>query len=153
MTLIAKAVSRDDVNALIKLSVLKEQNDRVASNSKTLAQAAYETGSTVYGLWNGDKAVGLMAVINMREYPWPDEGDDLESLFLWRLMIDKSQQSKGYGTQALKLLVEKARELGMPTIISSVVQEDGAAMPFYEAFGFKQTGDVSDGEMVIRLKL
>jgi len=153
MTLVAREATRDDLRTLFKLSVTAEQNDRVAPNSITLAQAAYESGSKVFGLWDGDVAVGLMATIDKRAYPWIAPEDDPQSLYLWRLMIDHHHQSKGYGTSALNLLVGMARELGVPRISSSVVNEDGAALPFYEAFGFKATGVIHEGEVVISLTL
>lgn len=153
MTLSARNVTRDCLRALMDLSVLPEQDKRVAPNSVTLAQAAYETGSTVYGLWDEDQAVGLMAVIDMKNYPWIEEADEKDGLYLWRLMIDKDRQGKGFGRAALDLLVEIAQEHNAVSITSSVVQEEGSAMPFYETYGFVQTGEIHDDELVIRLVL
>jgi len=67
------------------------------------------------------------------------------------MMIDKDQQRKGYGKAALILLTELARELNRPRVASSVVQHKDAAMRFYEGFGFKQTGAISDDELVISI--
>jgi diamine N-acetyltransferase len=81
---------------LIRLSVDEGQGGLVAENAKTLAQAAYETGSSVWGLWVSEEPVGLMAMIDPRVYPWLDEGDDPSAAYLWRLMIDARHQGRGY---------------------------------------------------------
>lgn len=151
MALSAREITRDDLNKILALSLLPEQRHLVADNARTVAQAAYETGSIIYGLWEGHEPIGLMAVIKMPDYPWPDPEDDVNSLYLWRLMIDKNHQGKGHGTAALDLLVALAREWGLPCVTSSVVDSDNSGMGFYEKYGFEQTGVVHDGELVIRL--
>jgi diamine N-acetyltransferase len=150
VTLRAKIVTRDDVVPLIRLKVSSEQEALVAPNAATLAQAAYETGSIVLGLWDDSVPVGLMALIDMATYPWVEPGDDPESAYIWRLMIDKSHQGKGFGSAALNLAADQAKAWGHSRLTASVVDAETSAMPFYEANGFRKTGDLVDGELVIR---
>lgn len=153
MTLTARIIGRDDLDKIINLGVHPAQEALVAPNSITIAQAGFEPGSTVFGLWDNDVPVGLMAVINMPDYPFPEEGDDIECAYLWRLMIDKDQQGKGYGTASLKLLVDLAKSWNLPRVTASVGQGENSAMSFYEAFGFHQTGAVQHDEIVISLTI
>ena len=79
---------QDHVLPLIALSAGERQGGLVAGNAKTLAQAADEPGSDVWGLWLDKEPVGLMVMIDPRGYPWLEEGDDPEAAYVWRLMID-----------------------------------------------------------------
>jgi diamine N-acetyltransferase len=144
-----RAVLRDHVLPLIRLKVGEAQDGLVAENAKTLAQAAYETGSHVWGLWAGEEPVGLMAMIDPRAYPWIDEGDDPGAAYLWRLMVDARHQGKGHGRAAIAEAVAVARGWGLPRLGASVVDRPGGAMGFYEAIGFRRTGRLVAGEAEI----
>ena len=72
----------------------------------------------------------------------------LDSLYIWRLMIDFKHQGKGYGEQVIQHIIERARSTpAINTVSLSYVQGDGNAKPFYERMGFRETGKVTDGEM------
>lgn len=64
-TLALRPVIRDHVDALVKLEVGARQPGLVAENVKTLAQAAYEPNSTVWGLWSGETGGGPMAMFEI----------------------------------------------------------------------------------------
>jgi diamine N-acetyltransferase len=134
-----RPVLREHVLPLIGLKVRPDQADLVSSNAKTLAEAAYETGSTVWGLWDQDVLVGLMAMIHPGEYPWDDysfhqPGADRTAAYLWRLMVGAEFQGRGYGG-------------------AHVSDAPHSNLPFYERFGFRNTGVIEDGELVIVLDL
>ena len=52
-------------DALCALRVGADQDQLVAPNDVTFTQAATEGGSEVYGLFDGDKPVGLIAIIDL----------------------------------------------------------------------------------------
>ena len=68
-------------------------------------------------------------------------------------MIDHSHQGKGYGRQALALVIDHARSRSVPQLLLSVVPGENSPQDFYEGAGFKLTGDLDDGELVMRLPL
>lgn len=150
MTLHARPVSRGDARALIDLRVRDDQRGLVASNAVTLAQAArHEPGSAVWGLWEGARPVGLIAMIDPRRGDL-DEGDDPEGAFLWRLMIDAAHQGRGLGAAALREADARARAWGLPRVVTSVVIRADSALPFYLAHGFRRTGRVWDEIELVR---
>ena len=53
----------------------------------TMAQSIFEAGSEIYGIWQDDTPVGLLAVVDM-SHPDADldEGDDPDGIYIWRLM-------------------------------------------------------------------
>jgi diamine N-acetyltransferase len=145
-----RAVTRDHVGALIGLDVLPGQRDLVSPNVRTLAQAAYEPGAYVWGLWDaaadGAAPVGLMAMVHPREYPFHEPGDDREAADLWRLMIAAGYQGRGFGRAAVALALAVARDWGCPRLTLGVADAPQAAQGFYERLGFRWTGQVADGE-------
>jgi diamine N-acetyltransferase len=74
--------------------------------------------------------------------------------FLWRLLIDEKVQRRGYGSAALDALVDYVRTRpGAEELLTSAGQGEGSPQPFYERYGFVPTGDVHEGEVVLRLDL
>ena len=84
------------------------------------------------------------------DHPEIDEFKPANVAFLWRLMIDASHQGRGYGSQALDLAFEQARQWRRETLYSSVAQGDGHALDFYRRFGLEPTGEVDGDELVLR---
>ncbi|MDJ0628486.1 MAG: GNAT family N-acetyltransferase [Rhodobacter sp.] len=149
MPLEARPVVRDHVIPLIGLSVAPGQDGFVASNAKSLAQAAYEPGSAIFGLWDGDVPVGLVAMIDLRDCVDLEDGGDPDTAYLWRLMIASGFQRRGFGQAALKIFHRWARDRALPRLETSVVPENLGARALYEGFGFIDTGKMLDGEMLL----
>ena len=72
---------------------------------------------------------------------------------MWRFMIDASHQGKGYGRRALELLVGEARQDGVKEIKLSYHPGERSPHAFYARLGFVDTGEVDEGELVMRLTL
>jgi diamine N-acetyltransferase len=73
--------------------------------------------------------------------------------FLWRLLIDEHHQRRGFGREALVQIVDLVRADGATELLTSYHPGDGEPWPFYQRFGFEPTGDVDEGEIVLRLDL
>jgi len=73
--------------------------------------------------------------------------------WLYRLMIDRQHQGLGYGRAALRALLVYLRGLsGGPDITLGVAPENIGARNLYASEGFLETGEVLDGELVMRLR-
>lgn len=145
-----REITRDNLGALLRLKVRPDQDHLVAPNPVTIAQCTYEQpGSHVWGLWDGDEPVGLLAMIHPGEYPHMEDGDDLEGAYIWRLMIAAEHQGKGYGAEAIAACRDQARAWGLPRVATSVVQSDDSNIGFYEKLGFRRTGAIVDDEIVL----
>ena len=79
--------------------------------------------------------------------------DPPKEFWVWRFMIDASHQGKGYGRRALELLVEEARQDGVKEVRLSYHPGEHSPHAFYTGFGFVDTGEVEEGERVMRLAL
>ena len=74
--------------------------------------------------------------------------------FLWRLLIDQRYQGRGYGSAALRLVVEHVRARpGARVLLSSTMQGPASPIGFYLRQGFRATGEVHEDELVLQLDL
>jgi len=148
ISLEAREIDFHNLSKIMKLTIADNQKGYVAPNSVTIAQNAYEPAGWVRGLWDADVPIGLVAMINP-SIPSPsfEDGDPTDAAYLWRLMIDKSQQRKGYGKLAMEIAFQKAREWNMPRFQTSCVPGDQTPQKFYESLGLMPTGRMVDGEV------
>jgi diamine N-acetyltransferase len=70
-------------------------------------------------------------------------------------MVDFRHQGRGYGKEAIRLLIERARSRpGCNRVTLSHVPSNEAVGRLYQRFGFRYTGSVDeDGEIEMRLDL
>ena len=79
--------------------------------------------------------------------------DPPTTFWVWRFMIDAAHQGKGYGRRALELLVDEARKDRVAEVKLSYHPGEHSPQEFYTRFGFVDTGEVEEGEIVMRLAL
>ena len=69
-----------------------------------------------------------------------------------QLLLVQRYQRLGFGGRAIEALIAHARTRpGARCMILSFVPEEGSAEAFYRRFGFTPTGEVTEGEHVMRL--
>ena len=144
----------DDTNreAVLKLTV-REDQPFVAPNDVSLRQAdeanAEDPGvARPFAIYADDKLVGFC----MFAFD-PEEEDPDDRYWLWRFMIDKSEQGKGYGQAALAEIIKYFRDNGADQLWLSTEPENECGVHVYHKAGFKETGDIDDGEAVFALML
>lgn len=140
----------DDRNreACIRLKVKPEQAEFVASNERSLMQAAEKPEiARPFAIYADDHLVGFTM------FAFDDfEDEDGYYHWLWRFMIDSAHQGKGYGKAAMKEIIEYFKENGAKTVALSTEAHNSSAIALYESFGFRKTGQVIDGETVFLLE-
>ncbi len=128
----------------------------VAPNGMSVAQSFFSKNAWARAVYADDTPVGFVMLFDPTLDPEAatKEGGARDSLYVWRLMIDFKHQGRGYGEQVLRLVTERARSMpGIKSVTLSYVMEEGSAKPFYEKLGFRDTGEIDDGEMKMRLML
>ena len=140
-----REVTADTVRAITKLEVTAEQNQFVAPNAVSIAQAYFEPKAWFRAVYADDEPVGFVMLFDDPDKP---------EYYLWRFMIAADEQRKGYGRRALELVIEYVRSRPNATeLLTSFVPAPGGPEPFYRSFGFVDTGEIEDGEVVVRLTL
>lgn len=141
--IILKELNKNSVWEILKLDVHDYQKKFVAPNSISIAQAYFEDTAWFRGIYLGDTAVGFVML---------EIDKEKQEYYLWRFMIDKNYQGKGYGKKALELTIDYVKTLpGYKELKSSYVPGEGNAGPFYRNLGFIETGEIDEGEKVIVL--
>jgi diamine N-acetyltransferase len=84
-----------------------------------------------------------------------DADDDLVGpYYLWRLLIDHRFQGRGYGAATIDAVVAYVRTRpNAEALLTSCRAGEGSPQPFYLHYGFVKTGQVVDGEDVLRVDL
>jgi GNAT superfamily N-acetyltransferase len=142
-----KKVDSTNWEHVIKLRVREEQESFVASNLYSLAQVQFLPSFKAMGVYLYEQIVGF-AMYGVD----PDDGN----YWIYRLMIDKAYQGKGYGTSALEKVVEdikKENEAGIPYIMIGYEPANQVAKEVYKKAGFEETEIASWGEQLAKLKL
>jgi diamine N-acetyltransferase len=153
VTLEARPVTRETLWPLINLAVRDDQRDLVSSNMKTFAEAPYEPGAVVRGLWDGEVPVGLMAMIDPHGVGLHGPHLVPGAAYLWRLMVAADQQRKGYGGQALHFAIATARGWGASHLVTGVNDAPHGNRGFYESFGFVSSGVFAEDDLLLVLDL
>ena len=66
-------------------------------------------------------------------------------------MIDRKHQGKGYGRAAMEALIAMMTErVGCEEIVTSFVSANTVAANLYASLGFRPTGEIEDGEPLVR---
>ncbi len=145
-------INDDNREAVVALSV-REDQPFVAPNDYSLQQADEANAecpgvARPFAIYADDTIVGFC----MFAFD-PEEEDPEDRYWLWRFMIDKSEQGKGYGQAALAEIIKYFRENGADVLYLSTEPENKCGVHVYHKAGFKETGDIDDGEAVFLLKL
>jgi len=147
-------------HAVEKLRVHESQENYVASNLWSLAQAfLYSTENDhppiIFAICNDkDEPVGFTMTGYWEENEY--QNDDEPLYYLWRFMIDKKHQGKGYGKAAMVEILKHIRTMPLgkaSSIYLSYEPENEVAKKLYASLGFVETGEIKDGEAVARLPM
>jgi len=141
-----REITTDTVRAICRLKVAPEQEQFVAPNAVSLAEAYFARETAWFrAIYAGDEPVGfLMLEDHAGEKPY----------YLWRFMIDARFQRRGIGQRALELLFAHLATRPNATLLeTSCVPGEGSPGSFYEKMGFTYTGTEEEGELVMRRPL
>lgn len=154
-----KKLTRENIVQVLKLTVENTQKSFVADNNTSILEAYLvlaEGGVALpFGIYEDTTLVGFVMFGYDSIY-----GDDPEiakgNYCIWRFMIDKQFQNKGYGRKAMKVILDYLRTFpcGKAEVCwLSYEPENTAAKHLYESLGFRETGGVCDGEIIASIKL
>ena len=133
--------------AVVNLELTPEQEDLVASNLYSVAQSKFDPLARPRAVYAGGNVVGFLM------YDVWTEGKTQEAS-IYRFMIDRRHQGKGYGRAALAKALEEIKAVpGMKKIAIGYMPENPITKSFYASFGFKEAGLDEDGEMIAELTL
>ena len=139
-----RPVTKENLYAVTKLEVAEGQKRFVAPNVYSMAEAGLEPKAWPRAVYAEETPVGfLMMHLDTVAHTY----------YLWRFMIAQEHQGKGYGYQALQLLIEQIRRRPQAKEMTlSYVPGEGCPQPFYQKLGFVDTGVVHGVEHEMKLE-
>ena len=154
-------VTGKNVWSILKLSVSQEQESFVAPNDVSIIEAYTAITGNGYafpfGIYEGETPVGFLMIGFDADDCWEDAPSIARGNYnLWRLMIDKNYQNKGYGKEAVRLALEfiKTFPCGKADFCwLSYEPENEIASRLYHSFGFVETGEMDGDDIIAVLKL
>ncbi len=126
-------VTKENIGAVLALDVDESQRRFVSSTAESLAQAyAYFTTAFPFAVSDDGKIVGFIMMGFYEEKGY---------YTLWKLLIDRKYQHKGYGRKALELGIAFLKEwYGVSAVFTGVSPGNTAAKNLYRSMGFRETG-------------
>lgn len=154
-------INGKNVWEILKLHVSEEQKSFVAGNDISIIEA-YTTitgngHAFPFGIYEDDTPIGFLMIGFDTDDYWEDAPAIAKGNYnLWRLMIDKDYQKKGYGREAVRLALEyiKTFPCGEAQYCwLSYEPENVVAGRLYRSFGFVETGEMDGEELIAVLKI
>jgi diamine N-acetyltransferase len=136
-----KDVTAKNWRAIARLELAPDQVDLVADNLHSIAESKFDHDACPRAIYADGEPVGFLMY----------DASEREAL-IYRFMIDRRHQGKGYGRAALIAALDEIR--AHPKVRKAVISympDNKVAKAFYASLGFVETGLDEDGEMMAKL--
>lgn len=143
-----KAITEDNFIDAFNLKLAAGQEKFVSHPIRSLAQAyVYRTQCQPFGIYADGRMVGYVMVIYDYDVPEYD---------VWHMMIDESEQGRGYGSAAMDRVIDYIRTKPFgdsDRVALTCNRENPIARALYERKGFAATGVGDEDEIELVLTL
>ena len=141
-----REITNDNWLEMLDLEITKAQEDYVALPSEAIAASKFYDYYVNRGVYLGDKPIGFI-----QYYPNYDD-DKPNEIFIDQLLIDVNSQGQGYGTAAVKLVLDEIKQLpGFNAISICYVEGHDVMKRFFERFNFKVVEQDEFDETIMEL--
>lgn len=141
--IILKPLDRNNWQKSANLQLAEEQKDNLPGNLHSIAELQFYPQTKAAVIYNNEDVVGFAT------YGMP-VGEKAPKIF--RLMVDKSYQGKGYGKEAARTIIKELLTSANEVQVCYNPKSD-FLKKFYSSLGFKEKGLLpserrSDGKML-----
>ena len=153
-----KKINRNNVADILNLEVFDNQKSFVATNNSSIIEAyiAITENNHVFtfGIYKHDTPVGFLMIgfdVNSDDEGAPKIAKG--NYNIWRLMIDKDFQGRGFGKKTMDLALEFINTFPCGTAKYcwlSYESDNDVARQLYKSVGFVET-DEKDGEEIVAI--
>ena len=156
-----KKIDRNNVAEILKLEVFDNQKSFVATNNSSIIEgyiAITENNHVfTFGIYKDDTPIGFLMI----GYDVNSDDEDAPMIAkgnynIWRIMIDKKFQGKGFGKKAMDLALEFVNTFPCGTAEYcwiSYESDNDVARKLYKSVDFVETDEKDGEEIVAILKL
>lgn len=141
-----RKITQENFIDAFHLKLAPGQDRFVSHPIRSLAQAyVYREQCQPFGIYKGDVMVGYVMVIYDYDIPEYD---------IWHMMMDESNQGRGYGSVALDRVLDyiKTKPFGASDRVTLTCnRENLPALTLYKSKGFTETGAADEDEIELTL--
>ena len=153
-------ITNKNIWPVCMLEVNDDQKDFVAKNLQSLAEAfaTRNEGNNAqpFAVYDDETLIGF-TMIGKGTVGNPEESELIRKNYsLWRLMIDKKYQHKGYGKQTIDAVIRYIRTFPFgeaENVWLSYEPENIRARDIYRKYGFVENGEMCGNEIIAVYKL
>ena len=153
-----KKINRNNIGEILKLEVFDNQKSFVATNNSSIIEAYIAITENnhlfTFGIYKDETAIGFLMIgfdVNSDDESAPEIAKG--NYNIWRLMIDKKFQGKGFGKEAMDLALEFINAFPCGTAKYcwlSYESDNDVARQLYKSVGFVETEE-KDGEEIVAI--
>ena len=147
-----RRITSANVSEICELSetLPDEQKDFVADYGVSIAEGFCSESAWFRGIYADENLIGFIMLHEGSDW---DDGIDCPGPYLWRFMIAKPYQGRGFGKRAINQVARRLRSRGTRELYTSYGLGPGGPQAFYEKLGFTPTGGMFDEEVEVVLQL
>lgn len=140
-------VTADNWRDVVNLELNNDQKGLLASNVYSIAESKFNLLARPRAVYAGDQLVGFLM------YETGDAAGKPGGAMIYRFMIDRRHQGKGYGRAALKAAIaELSATPGVRTVLICYFPEN-TAKKLYASLGFVEVETGDEDEIIAELPL
>src|SRR5215204_2947152 len=142
MSVSLREITPENFKECITLKVADGQTNFVCPNVTSIAHSKVYPTVEPYAVYDDERMVGFVMLGFISH---------LKRYYLVRLMIDENFQGKGFGRAAALAVIERMKQIEeCREIYLNFVPENKNAEKLYQSVGFERTGELNEGEIVMR---
>ena len=149
-----RRITRRNYHQITNLKVKPDQEDLIASNAVSMADALFFREAWMRAIYLGDIPIGFV-MLGDNSLKYKIIKSFKPYLYIWRFMIADDYQRKGYGKKAMHEIIKYVKfKHNAKDLVVYTLPQNKIALEFYKNLGFKLTGKkLKNGDLELLLKL
>jgi len=138
----------DTIRRLSGLTLATDKSHLIQPLSRTIPQSLVSEETHTFGVFQGDIAVGLIALEDARVMDVLRASPIKDCLLIWQIMVDENHERHGIGSAMIDFAKSYAALVGLSGVaLATLDKTKQTPLPFYEKHGFTPTGRrLQDGD-------
>ncbi len=150
MSISLRDVTKENWQACVRLKLTPEQEHFVSSNAYSLAESKFMPTFVPQAIYWRDETTAAETLVGFVMYGYYPDGEEPwgKRQWIFRLMVDREHQGRGYGKAALQqVLARLEADPTCPNVLIGYEPGNTIARKLYLGLGFRELGLTPWGEL------
>ena len=152
MAIVLRDLTKANWQECLRLTLAPEQEPFVQPNAYSLAESKFMPTFVPQAIYDEAETTGAATMVGFLMYGYYPDGEPPfgQRHWIFRLMVDREHQGHGYGTAALRIVLDRlAADPACPDVLIGYVPQNAVAARLYAKIGFEPFGSAPWGETVL----